>query len=82
MGDGFDGNIVPQLADQRTSKRIHFSIVNDKLDIVKTFSLRKGYYRNIAEIVDGLNETIRVSKELKEILGREETTLLAYFEYH
>ena len=48
---------------------------------MKTFSLKKGYYRNIAEIVDGLNETIRVSKELKEILGREETLLLAYFQY-
>ena len=59
-----------------------FSIVNEELNIVKSFSLRKGYYRNISEIVDGLNETIRVSKELKEILGRGEVPLLAHFTYH
>jgi len=29
----------------------------------------------------GLNQTIRVSKELEEILGRGETPLLAYFQY-
>jgi len=62
--------------------RYTFSIVDKELNVVKRFSMRKGYYRNIAEIVEGLNETIRVSKELKEVLGREETPLLAYFQYH
>ena len=56
MGGGFNGNIVSWLADQRTLNQYAFSILDKELNVV-TFSLKKGYYCNIAEIVDGLNET-------------------------
>jgi len=59
-----------------------FTVVDANLDVVKRYSLKPGYYRNVKEIVDGLNKVISETTDLMEIWRQEESEPVANFAYN
>ena len=60
-------------------------IVNIRKEILKVCRLKRGYYRNVRDVVDALNDLVRVSPEVINLLEvREEDTMadLVHFVYH